>query len=331
MTARGQVARRRRVASALLLAAVAGALLVGIGGASPPRAGAASGRKPLTIAVVTHGDGGSFWSVVHRGAEDAGRELGVRVRYSGSSNDPARQARLIDAAVRAHVDGLAVSAPNPTAIAPVLQRAVAAGIPIVTLNSGADHSAELGAFTHVGQNEFLAGQGAGEHLAAAGATKVLCVIHEQDNVGLEQRCGGAATAFASGVERFQVTGSRDLTATRGEIESKLRNDPSIDAVLTLDPDVAIAARDAVARAGSRARIATFDLSADVVDAIKAGAILFAVDQQQYLQGYLPVAFLALYARNGNTTGGGLPVLTGPGFVTAANADQVERLAKAGTR
>jgi simple sugar transport system substrate-binding protein len=135
-----------------------------------------------------------------------------------------------------------------------------------------------------------------------------------------------------GVERFQVDGqSRPDGRPRGEIESKLRNDPSIDAVLTLDPDVAIAARDAVARAGSRARIATFDLSADVVDAIKAGAILFAVDQQQYLQGYLPVVFLALYARNGNTTGGGLPVLTGPGFVTAANADQVERLAKAGTR
>jgi simple sugar transport system substrate-binding protein len=312
--------------------AVGAALIVGPGfrGALPVAA-AADGRPRITIAVVTHGDGGSFWSVAKRGAQDAGRDVGVRVRYSESKNDPARQARLIDAAVRARVDGLAVSAPNPAAIAAALQRAVDAGIPIVTLNSGAEQFQELGAFTHVGQTEFEAGQGAGAQLAAAGATKVLCVVHERGNVGLEQRCGGAATAFASGVEPFQVTGSRDLAATRGEIESKIRNDPSIDAVLTLDPDVAIAARDAVARAGSRAQIATFDLSADVVDAIKAGDILFAVDQQQYLQGYLPVVFLSLFARNGNTTGGGRPVLTGPGFVTAANADQVEKLARAGTR
>jgi simple sugar transport system substrate-binding protein len=212
-----------------------------------------------------------------------------------------------------------------------VQRAVAAGIPVVTLNSGADHFQDLGAFTHVGQTEFEAGQAAGRRLAAAGATKVLCVIHEEFNVGLEQRCDGAATAFADGVERLQVAGSRDVATTRGEIESKLRDDPAIDAVLTLDPDIGIVARDAAARAGSHARIATFDLSPKVIAAIETGTILFAVDQQPYLQGYLPVVFLYLFERNGNVTGGGLPVLTGPAFVTAANAHQVEELARAGTR
>ena len=327
-----RVGRRGRFASGGLVLAVGALALVGFGSiARAPVAGAAENRKAITIAVVTHGDGGSFWSVAKRGAQDAGRDLGVRVRYSESNNDPERQARLIDAAVRARVDGLAVSAPDPAAIAAALQRARDAGIPVVTLNSGADHFEELGAFTHVGQTEFEARQGAGTQLAAAGATKVLCVIHERGNVGLEQRCAGAATASATGVERFEVTGSRDLAATRAEVESRLRGDPSIDGVLALDPDIAIAARDAAARAGSRARIATFDLSADVVDAIEAGEILFAVDQQQYLQGYLPVVFLVLSERNANTTGGGFPVLTGPGFVTAANAHEVEKLARAGTR
>lgn len=327
-----RVGRRGRAARAVVALVVGAAALVGVGLHGRIQvAGAAHGRQQITIAVVTHGDGGSFWSVVMRGARDAGRDLGVRVRYSESNNDPERQARLIEAAVRARVNGLAVSAPNPTAIAAAVHSAVDAGIPVVTLNSGADHFKELGAFTHVGQTEFEAGQGAGTKLAAAGATKVLCVIHERGNVGLEQRCDGAATAFATGVERFQVTGSRDLGATRGEIESMLRDDPAIDAVLTLDPDIAIAARDAAARVGSRARLATFDLSAKVVAAIEAGKILFAVDQQQYLQGYLPVVFLYLFERNANTTGGGLPVLTGPGFVTAANAHEVEKLARAGTR
>jgi simple sugar transport system substrate-binding protein len=289
------------------------------------------GGGDLTIAVVTHGDGGSFWAVAKKGAEDAGRELGVTVEYSESNNDPEEQAQLIEAAVTAEVDGLAVSAPNPEAIADALQQAVDAGIPVITLNSGADQFEELGAITHVGQTETVAGEGAGEQLAEAGATKLLCVVHEQGNIGLEQRCEGAAETFGGDVENFQVTGTGDVQTTLNEIQSKLQGDTSIDAVLALNPDIAIAARDAIAGSGSEAQLATFDLSGDVVQAIEDGEILFAVDQQQYLQGYLPVVFLSLYNTNANTVGGGQPVLTGPGFVTADNADQVADLAEAGTR
>jgi simple sugar transport system substrate-binding protein len=289
------------------------------------------GSGDLTIAVVTHGDGGSFWAVAKKGAEDAGRELGVTVEYTESNNDPEEQAQLIEAAVTAEVDGLAVSAPNPDAIADALQQAVDAGIPVITLNSGADQFEELGAITHVGQTETVAGEGAGEQLAEAGATKLLCVVHEQGNIGLEQRCEGAAETFGGDVENFQVTGTGDVQTTLNEIQSKLQGDESIDAVLALNPDIAIAARDAIEGSGSEAQLATFDLSGDVVQAIEDGEILFAVDQQQYLQGYLPVVFLTLYNTNANTVGGGQPVLTGPGFVTADNADQVADLAEAGTR
>ena len=285
----------------------------------------------VTIAMVTHGDGGSFWSVAKQGAEDAARDLGIEVEYSESNNDPEEQAQLIEAAVTAGVDGLAVSAPNPDAIADAVQQAVDAGIPVITLNSGANEFADLGAYTHVGQTEFVAGQGAGEQLAEAGGTKLLCIIHEQGNIGLEQRCEGAADTFGGDVETFQVTGTGDIQTSLNEIQSKLQGDPSIDAVLSLNPDIAIAARDAVAGAGSSAQVATFDLSGDVVAAIEDGEILFAVDQQQYLQGYLPVVFLYLNSTNANTVGGGLPVLTGPGFVTADNAAEVAELAEAGTR
>ena len=288
-------------------------------------------ESDVTIAMVTHGDGGSFWSVAKKGAEDAASDLGITVEYSESNNDPEEQAQLIEAAVTAGVDGLAVSAPNPDAIADAVQQAVDAGIPVITLNSGADQFGELGAYTHVGQTEFVAGQGAGEQLAEAGATKLLCVIHEQGNIGLEQRCEGAADTFGGDVENFQVTGTGDIQTTLNEIQSKLQADTSIDAVLSLNPDIAIAARDAVAGAGSSAQVATFDLSGDVVAAIEDGEILFAVDQQQYLQGYLPVVFLYLNNTNANTVGGGLPILTGPGFVTADNAAEVADLAEAGTR
>jgi simple sugar transport system substrate-binding protein len=287
--------------------------------------------RDLTIAVITHGSGDSFWSVAKAGAEKAGEDMGVEVKYSESANDPQKQAQLIDAAVTEKVDGIAVSAPNPDALRDPLKGATDAGIPVITLNSGQADSADLGAITHVGQDETVAGEAAGERLAQGGAQKLLCVVHEQGNVGLEQRCEGAGEGFGGEVENLQVKGVEDVATTLTEIQSKLESDDSVDTVLTLNPDIAVAARDAVQGASSDAKVATFDLSGDVVAAIKNGEIEFAVDQQQYLQGYLPVVFLTLFSENANTVGGGLPVLTGPGFVDENNADTVEKLAQDGTR
>jgi simple sugar transport system substrate-binding protein len=287
--------------------------------------------KDLTIALVTHDDGGGFWAVAKKGAEDAGKDMGVTVKWSGSNNDPEKQAQLIEAAVSEGVDGLAVSVPNADAIRDAVKTATDAGIPLITLNSGAEESASMGAITHVGQTESIAGEGAGAKLKEAGATKVICIIHEQGNIGLNDRCDGAAKGFGGDIENVQVAGTGDISTTLTEIQSKLESDTSIDGVLALNPDIAVAARDAVAGAGSEAKVATFDLSADVIQAIQDDEILFAVDQQQYLQGYLPVVFLTLNKTNLNTVGGGLPVLTGPGFVTKENAAEIEKLAEAGTR
>jgi len=287
--------------------------------------------QDLTIAMVTHSDGGSFWSVAKKGAEDGAKAMGVQLKWSESNNDPEKQAQLIEAAVTEGVDGLAVSAPNPEAIKGPVQQAVDAGIPVITLNSGAEDSADLGAITHVGQTETIAGEGAGQKLKDAGAKKMICIIHEQGNIGLNQRCEGAKKSFGGEVENLQVAGTSDVSTTLTEIQSKLESDNEIDAVLALNPDIAMAARDAAQGANSEAKVATFDLSGDVVKAIQDGSIVFAVDQQQYLQGYLPIVFLTLNKTNANTVGGGQPVLTGPGFVEKDNADTVAKLAEEGTR
>ncbi|WP_084963415.1 sugar ABC transporter substrate-binding protein [Thermoactinospora rubra] len=282
------------------------------------------------FAVVTHGSAGdAFWDVVKNGAEAAGRRYGVTVTYQGDG-DPAKQSQLIDQAVAQRVDGLVVSMANPDALKEAVGKAVAAKIPVVTINSGVDRSREFGALTHVGQSEDVAGRGAGEQLKAAGVTKLLCVIHEAGNVGLDQRCKGAQETLGGTVERLQVD-IANLADVSSKVSARLQSDTSINGVLALNPAVAIAARDAIRDTGSKAKLATFDLSADVVSAVKAGEILFAVDQQQYLQGWLPVTFLYLYKTNLNTVGGGLPVNTGPGFVTKDNADQVAKLAEGGTR
>jgi simple sugar transport system substrate-binding protein len=336
----------KRLLAKLLLAGFVVAALVAAGcgnsnkdenGNSTSGGSAASGTvnqtqgSGMTIAMVTHSDEGSFWSVVKKGAEAAAKAQGVKLVWSPSNNDPQKQAQLIDAAVSQKVDGLAVSVPNASAIKDSLAKATAAGIPIITLNSGVDDYKALGAITHVGQSEGIAGQAAGAKLKAAGVKKVLCVIHEQNNIGLQQRCDGVKKGFGGEVTNLQVKGTEDIATTQTEVKSKLQADKSFDGVIALNPDIATAVKTAIKGAGSNAKLATFDLSPSLLKDIAAGSVLFAVDQQQYLQGYLPVVFLKLFKDNANTVGGGQPVLTGPGFVEKSNATTVEKLSAAGTR
>jgi simple sugar transport system substrate-binding protein len=285
----------------------------------------------MTFAMVTHSDEGSFWSVVKKGAQQAAKDEGVKLIWSPSNNDPQKEAQLIDAAISQKVDGLAVSVPNYDAIKDSLAKAKAAGIPIITLNSGVDQFKEIGAITHVGQTEEIAGEAAGAKLKEAGVKKVLCVIHEQNNIGLQQRCDGVKKGFGGPVTNIQVKGPSDIATSQTEIKSKLQADKSFDGVIALNPDIGAAVVTAVKGASSNAKVATFDLSPNVIKDIKAGTVLFAVDQQQYLQGYLPIVFLKLFKANANTVGGGQAVLTGPGFVDKTNAATVEKLAGQGTR
>ncbi|WP_433710823.1 sugar ABC transporter substrate-binding protein [Nocardia sp. CA-084685] len=313
------------LAAATLLAACTGP---GADVPAPTQSPVAQG-KLRSVAVVTHGSpGDAFWNVVKNGAEAAGKDLGVRVEYN-SSGDPGQQAELVDNAVAQGVDGLVVSMANPEALRPSIEKAVAAGIPVVTINSGESESAEFGAIGHVGQSETLAGQAAGKRLAEAGRKKLLCVIHEAGNIGANQRCDGATKAFGNGTT-LQVD-INNPTDAQSRIKGALQADRSIDAVLTLNSQVAARAVDAVKESQSSATVATFDLNTDVVEALRAGKLLFAVDQQQYEQGYLPVVLLQLYRTNLNSVGGGAPVQTGPAFVDKNNVEAVAARVALGMR
>jgi simple sugar transport system substrate-binding protein len=294
-------------------------------GAAPPPASGGSYR----FAVITHGTAGdAFWNVVKNGAEAAGKQLGVQVQYN-SDGDPVAQSKLVDNAVAQHVDGLVVSMANPDALKASIENAVHAGVPVITINSGEDRSAGFGAIAHVGQSEGLAGQGAGTRLKQAGKTKLLCVIHEAGNIGQNQRCDGAKQTFGN-VTTLQVD-INNPTDAQSRIKAALQSDASIDAVLALNSQIAALAVQAAKNASSKAQVATFDLNADVVSGIQSGDLLFAVDQQQYEQGYLPIVFLKLYKDNANTFGGGKPIETGPDFVDKSNVDMVAPYAQRGTR
>jgi simple sugar transport system substrate-binding protein len=313
------------------LAAVAALTLAGC--ASAPAAEPTAAGSDLKICVYTHGDGGSFWSVAQKGAEAAAADLGVELDYQGSTNDAAKQAATIEAGTAAGCDGIAASAPDPEAIKSAMLAAHDAGIPTVTMNSGSAVFKDLGAFTHVGQDEIVAGREAGLRFNALGVKHVLCPIQEAGNVGLEDRCKGLAETFTGEAENFNLDGAlADLSAATAKLQAALAADSTIDAIFALNADVAAkAALPAAEAAGVELKIGTVDMSPEALDAIEAGTMSFAIDQQQYAQGYMSVVLLYLNLTNSHELGGGLPIYTGPGFVTADNVAKVKELVAAGTR
>jgi simple sugar transport system substrate-binding protein len=303
-----------------------------LGGPTAAAYGAATATA-IKVAVVTHGDTGSFWSVFKRGVDQAKKDLksrGVSVTQVYANNDVAKQAAGINAAVAANANVIATSVPDASALRGPLQKAAAKGIEIITVNSG------LGAFdslrtyeVHVGQTELLAGKGAGKQFKKAGAKKVLIVIHEASNSGLQQRAAGVKAILGSGgVKTLTIPNAKaDIPGTKAKVKAAFNADKKLDGFLGLDPDVTIPCISSV-RKGTK--IGTFDVGGAIKE-IMAGRMVFAIDQQQYLQGYLPIVFAVLYRTNLNTVGNGQPVLTGPGIIDKSNAARVAALAKKGTR
>ena len=285
----------------------------------------------LTFHMITHSDDGPFWSVVKRGMEAACADVGVNCVWMPGNNDPGQMVSDIETAIGEGSNGIAASLPSPDQLIGPLQDAVAAGVPVYTLNSGLNDYQTIGATSHIGQSEDVAGQGAGLRFNDLGATKVLCAQQEQSNVGLTERCAGLEETFNGDVITQFVGLDADQTEQINGIKAVLEADPAIDGVLGVGPVITMSALAAAQDLGIDLTIGGFDMTPELLDAIEAGDVAFTVDQQQYLQGYLPVILMYLEATNANQAGGGLPVLTGPGFVTPDNAAEVKELSAQGTR
>lgn len=291
-----------------------------------------AGREDVNIAVVTHGQASDpFWSVVQNGVNQAAKDMGVKVEYTAPDTfDMVEMSQLIDAAVATEPDGLVVSVPDADALQDSIQGAVDAGIPVVSMNAGVDVYEDLGLLTHVGQTEFEAGVGAGERMAEEGVDNALCVNQEVGNASLDQRCDGFTEGLGGEVEVISVD-LTDPTGSQSAIETALGQNTDVNGMLTLGPtgaDPALAALDASGRAEG-VKFSTFDLAPSVLEAIQNGKMLFAVDQQQYLQGYLPVVMLTLYSQYGTIPAS--EIETGPAFVTQENAERVVQLTEDGIR
>jgi simple sugar transport system substrate-binding protein len=285
-----------------------------------------------TIAMITHAaPGDTFWDIIRNGADAAAAKDNITLHYS-NNDDPTQQAALIQDAINARVNGIAVTDPNPAALCPTIKKAAAAGIPVVMFNAGFANWQQCGAMEYFGQDETIAGIAAGKRLASAGAKHVLCVLQAQGQIQLEERCAGVAQGLGSegSMTKLYVDGT-DNSSMLTTMTSELTRDKTVDAVITLGAPVALIAIQAIQQANSSAKLYTFDTNAAEIAKIKSGAVQWAVDQQPYLQGYEAVDSLWLYLTNGDTLGGGQTVLTGPAFIDSSNVAQVSIYAARGDR
>lgn len=283
------------------------------------------------IVMITHGQAADpYWNIVRNGAEEAARQLGIRLEYRAPETfDMIRMAELIQSAVNQRPQGIIVSIPDAAALGPSIQAAARSGIPVVSINSGADVASGLGSMIHIGQDEYETGKRVGERLKQDGARKVVCVNHEVGNTALDARCKGVADGFAGAVVILPT--STEYQEIKSKVASTLAGDRAIDAVVTLSaPLVGEPAVEAARDAQRPVRVASFDLSPGLLEALGRGEASFAIDPQAYLQGYLSVVLLTNQVRYGLMPANRL-IESGPRFVTRADAAKVLELSKKAIR
>jgi len=346
MTERKGNAMLRRLAATLALAA-------GLGTLAMPAAQAADAH----FVLISHApDSDSWWNTIKNAIKQADEDFNVETDYRNPPNgDIADMARLLEQAAAHNYDGVATTIADYDVLKSAIGKVTSKKIPLVTLNSGTeDQSAKLGAIMHVGQPEYVAGQAAGEKAKAAGVKSFVCVNHYATNAASFERCRGFADAIGVNYKTSMIDSGTDPTEIQSKVSAYLRNHPNTDAILTLGPLSAAPTLKAVQQMGLAGKIHfyTFDFSDDIANAIRAGTIQFAIDQQPYLQGYIPVAVLAI-ARKEHTTDpmkirqileanpkfkqrletyglqpsyGPRDIRSGPGFITKENVDKVVKYA-----
>ena len=286
---------------------------------------------------MAHGqpDTSKFWRVVRRGVDNAAQDMRVTVEFRAPATfDVQAMAQMVKDATAEHPDGLVVSIPDAEVLRGPIEEAIADGIPVITFNSGSGVAEQLNVLAHVGQTEYTAGHAAGEALAQAGAQQGLCIIQEAGNTALEVRCQGFADAMnaAGGDVSNLVVETDDAAQAQQAIADALAQNPTIDSILALGPSVGEPSLAAVRAAGltNQVKLASFDLSPEMLEAVQTGEMLFLVDQQPYLQGYLPIMYLTQYLVNESRPATKI-ILTGPSLITQANAGHVLELSKEGLR
>jgi simple sugar transport system substrate-binding protein len=313
------ITRKKAMAFALALM-----MVLGFFGVTAPVY--AAGERFVLISHAPDSD--SWWNTIKNAIKVASEQMDVKVEYRNPpTGDLADMARIVEQAVASNPNGLIVSIADFDVLRGPINKAVRKGIPVITINSGThEQSRKLGALLHVGQPEYAAGKGAGLRAKASGVTKFLCVNHYITNPASVERCTGFADGLGVELGNQMIDSGMDPGEIKNKVIAYLRANPDTNGILTLGPNSAhptLAALGTMKLSG-KIFMGTFDLSGEIAAAVKEETIAFAIDQQPFLQGYLPVVILTNLARYGVVPGN--DINSGPGFVTKKNIALVEKLA-----
>ena len=296
---------------------------LGLGAAAP-----AIAEGENLVFIYHSGDEDFWWNTIKNTLDQAESELGINVDVRNPPNgDSAQMARIVEQAAAADYDGMIVTIGDYDALRDAITGAVDSGMPVITVNSGTQEQSEsMGALMHIGQPEFDAGKLGGERAKADGITDFVCFNHQMGNIPLTDRCAG----FAEGLGLSEL-GDRMVDLGGDPVEAKnrafayLKANPEVEAILTLGPNGGDPTLQALEELGLAGEIywASFELSDDMIGALKDGVLQWSIDQQQFFQGYLAANLLTNYIRYGVR----VPhhINSGPGFLTKDNIEQVESL------
>lgn len=279
--------------------------------------------------LVSHApDSDSWWNTIKNGIALAGKQMGVEVEYRNPpTGDLADMARIIEQAAASGPNGIITTLADYDVLSGPIKAAVDSGVDVIIMNSGTpDQAREVGALMYVGQPEYDAGYAAGLRAKGDGVGSFLCVNHYISSPSSTERCQGFADGLGVDLGNQMIDSGQDPAEIKNRVLAYLNSNPETDAVLTLGPtsaDPTILALEENGMAGEL-YFGTFDLGANIVEAIKAGTIKWGIDQQPFLQAYLPVVVLTNYHRYGVLPGNNIN--SGPGFVTADGLTMVEKFA-----
>lgn len=290
--------------------------------------GAAQAEGERYVLVSHAPDSDSWWNTIKNGIALAGEQMGVEVEYRNPpTGDIADMARIIEQAAASNPNGIITTLADFDVLSGPIKAATDQGINVIIMNSGTpEQTREVGALMFVGQPEYDAGFAAGQRAKSDGVESFVCVNHAIEVVVVQDRCRGFAEAIGVDFGETMIDVGKDPSEIKNRVMAYLTANPETDAVLTLGPvsaDPTILALDELGLAGD-IYFGTFDLGAEIVKAIKSGTINWGIDQQPFLQAYLPVVVLANYDRYGVLPGNNIN--SGPGFVTADALELVEKYA-----
>ena len=279
--------------------------------------------------LVSHApDSDSWWNTIKNGLALAGKQMGVEVEYRNPpTGDLADMARIIEQAAASGPSGIITTLADPNILAGPIRAAVDSGVDVIIMNSGTPEMArKVGALMYVGQPEYDAGYAAGLRAKSDGVGSFLCVNHYATQPSSTERCQGFADGLGIKLGNQMIDSGQDPGEIKNRVMAYLSANSKTDAVLTLGPTSADPTLLALEENGMAGDIyfGTFDLGGEIVKGIKAGVIKWGIDQQPFLQAYLPVVVMANYHRYGVLPGNNIN--SGPGFVTADGLGKIEKFA-----